>query len=109
VGVSLLFLPALGRTAPLLPPLYLAPALALDLVVARAPASWSPRWRFLLAGVLATAVAFLVHDPVAALLGGRQVPAADLWAWLPLALAVGGAAALLGLRIGTLARPAPRV
>lgn len=105
-GVSLVFLPALGRTAPLLPPLYVVPAVALDLVVALAPAAWSPQRRFVVAGIAATALAYLTHNPAAALLGGRAVPPDALWAWFPVALLAGAAAALLGLRVGTAARPA---
>ena len=105
VGVSLIMLPALGRSAPLLPPLLLVPAIVLDAVVLQAPARWSATRRYLVAGLAATVLAYVAHDPAAALLGGRSVPAGELWAWLPLALAVGAAAAVLGLRIGARARP----
>jgi len=104
VGVSLAFLPALGRTVPLLPPLYLVPALALDGVLALAPRAWPLGWRFAAGGALAITLAYAVHNPVAALLHGRGVPAGDLWAWFPLALVAGTSAAYLGLRIGALAR-----
>ena len=106
-GVSLALLPALGRSAPLLPPLLIVPAVVLDAVVALAPAGWSATRRYLVAGLSATALAYALHDPAAALLGGRSVPAAELWAWFPLALAVGAAGGVLGLRIGARARPAP--
>jgi hypothetical protein len=105
VGVSVLLLPALGRSAPLLPPLLIVPALVLDAVVALAPAGWSATRRYLAGGLAATALAYAVHEPAAAWLGGRSVPAGELWAWFPLALAVGAAAAVLGLRIGARARP----
>jgi hypothetical protein len=105
-GVSLVFLPALGRTAPLLPPLYLVPAVALDVGVALAPAAWSLRRRFAVAGVAASTLAYLTHNPAAALLGGRAVPPDALWAWFPVAVLAGAAAAHLGLRIGTAAGPA---
>jgi Cu+-exporting ATPase len=104
-GVSLVLLPALGRSAPLLPPLLLVPAIVLDLIVALAPARWSATRRYLVAGLVATGLAYAVHDPAAALLGGRSVPAAELWAWFPLGVAVGAAGAVLGLRIGARARP----
>ena len=105
IGVSLVMLPALGRSAPLLPPLLLVPAIVLDAVVFQAPARWSATRRYLVAGLAATGLAYVLHDPAAALLGGRSVPAGELWAWFPLALAVGAAAAVLGLRIGARARP----
>lgn len=105
VGVALVFLPALGRTAPLLPPLALVPALALDLVLLLAPRAWPFGRRFTAGGVVATVAAYAVHNPVAGLLGGRAVPPADLWAWFPVALVAGASAAFLGLRIGALARP----
>jgi hypothetical protein len=89
-----------------LPPLLVVPAIVLDLVVALAPARWPATRRYLVAGLAATAVAYAVHDPAAALLGGRSVPVAELWTWFPLALAVGAAGAVLGLRIGARARPA---
>jgi hypothetical protein len=106
-GVSLVLLPALGRSAPLLPPLLLVPAVVLDAVVALAPAGWSATRRYLVAGIAATALAYVVHEPAASLLGGRSVPAGELWAWFPLALAVGAAGGVLGLRIGARARPMP--
>jgi hypothetical protein len=56
-------------------------------------------------GLAAMAVAYLGHNEVATLLPARGVPPAELWAWFPLALLAGAAAALLGLRIGMLARP----
>jgi soluble P-type ATPase len=104
-GVSLVLLPALGRSAPLLPPLLLVPAIVLDAVVALAPARWSATRRYLVAGLAATALAYVAHTPAAAWLGGRAVPPGDLWAWFPVALAAGAAAAVLGLRIGARARP----
>jgi hypothetical protein len=108
VGVSLLFLPALGRTAPLLAPVALVPAVALELALRAAPARWSAPRRFAAGGVVATAVAYLAHNVLAAAIGGRMVPPAELWAWFPIALAAGAAAASLGFRIGTLARPPDR-
>jgi hypothetical protein len=105
LGVALL--PALGRSAPLWPPLYVLPALALDLVLAAAPVAWTIQRRFLVGGLAATAVAYLGHNGVAAVLPGRAVPTAELWGWFPLALLAGAAAAVLGLRIGMLARPEP--
>jgi hypothetical protein len=107
VGVSLVFLPSLGRTAPLLPPFYLIPALGLDLALALTPAGWSLGRRFAVAGSVATVLAYLAHNPVAGLVAARTVPPAELWGWFPVGLAAGAAAAVVGARIGTFARPGP--
>jgi hypothetical protein len=107
VLVSLVLLPALGRSAPLAPPVYPLPALALDLALVLLPRAWAPGRRFAVAGAVATTLAYLVHNPAATLLAGRVVTAAELWSWFPVALVAGAAAAFLGLRIGMLARPAP--
>jgi hypothetical protein len=103
LGAALL--PMLGRSAPLWPPLYVLPGLALDLSLAAPPAAWPIRRRYLVGGLAATAVACLFHNGVAAVLSARGVPAAELWAWFPLALLASAAAAVLGLCIGMLARP----
>ncbi|MGH7264803.1 MAG: hypothetical protein ACREMB_08085, partial [Candidatus Rokuibacteriota bacterium] len=68
------------------------------------PARWTAPRRFAAGGLVATAVTYVAHNALAAAIGGRTVPPADLWAWFPLALAAGAAAAILGFRIGTLAR-----
>ncbi len=105
LAVSLVVLPALGRSAPLLPPVYLAPALGLEAALWLAPRAWPLPRRFALAGAAATGLAYLAHNPLAGLLGARALAAGELWGWFPLAVVAGPAAAFLGLRIGTLARP----
>lgn len=104
--VSHVVLPALGRTAPLLPPPWLLPALALDgvLLLARGERRGLV---FALGGLAATTAAYLAHNPMAGLLAGKPLGAAELWTWFPLALAASAAAGYLGFRIGELVE-APR-
>lgn len=100
--LSLAVLPALGHTAPLVPPPYVVPALALDgvlLLLREEPASGRA---FVWGALAATSAAYLAHNPLSALLAGKVLGAAELWAWFPLALVASAAAGHLGFRIGRL-------